>query len=205
MRRWGSIVLTVLVSGASLVTWGAGPALACSCAYQRTGEFAAAADEIFTGTLTAMTEPPRTGVVSSTDPITYTVAVDVVYRGDVGSVAFFESAMSGASCGLEGMAVDRRYLVFVTTDGSERAATSCGGTAPATPGRVDAIERLTGAPAEPAVATDATTSRAADGARSELDSGLEAVPAWTIVTAGIGAAVLLLGAGLRRRRRPGAR
>ncbi len=204
MRRWGSIVLTVLVSGASLVTWGAGPALACSCAYQRTGEFAAAADEIFTGTLKAMTEPPRTGVVSSTDPITYTVAVDAVYRGDVGSVALFESAMSGASCGLEGMTVDRRYLVFVSTDGSERAATSCGGTAPATPGRVDAIERLTGAPAEPAVGPDATTSRAADGARSEVDSGLKAVPAWTIVTAGIGAAVLL-GARLRRGRRPGAR
>lgn len=199
MRRWGSIVLTVLVSGASLVTWGAGPALACSCAYQRTGEFAAAADEIFTGTLTAMTEPPRTGVVSSTHPITYTVAVDAVYRGDVGSVAFFESAMSGASCGLEGMTVERRYLVFVGTDGSKRAATSCGGTAPATPARMDAIERLTGAPAEPATAVVATTSRAAAGARGEEDSGLRAVPARTIVTAGIGAAVLV-GAGLLRRR-----
>ena len=205
MRRWGSIVLTVLVSGASLVTWDAGPALACSCAYQRTGEFAAAADEIFTGTLTAMTEPPRTGVVSSTDPITYTVAVDAVYRGDVGSVALFESAMSGASCGLEGMAVDRRYLVFVTTDGSERAATSCGGTAPATPGRVDAIERLTGAPAEPAVGVDTRRFRAAGGDVGADAPEQHAVPAWTIVTAGIGAAVLLLGAGLRRRRRPGAR
>lgn len=202
MRRWGSIVLTVLVAGASLVTWGAGPALACSCAYQHMPEFVDGADEIFTGTLTAMTEPPRTGVVSSTDPITYTVAVDAVYRGDVGSVAFFESAMSGASCGLEGMTVDRRYLVFVSTDGSKRAATSCGGTAPATPRRVDAIERLTGAPAEPAVGLDATTSRAADGAVGADAPDQQTVPAWTIVVAGIGAAALL-GAGLRRRRRPG--
>lgn len=197
MRRWGSIVLTVLVSGASLVTWGAGPALACSCAYQHMPEFVDGADEIFAGTLTGMSGPPERGVVSSTDPITYTVAVDAVYRGDVGSIAFFESAMSGASCGLEGMTVDRRYLVFVSTDGSKRAATSCGGTAPATPGRVDAIERLTGAPDEPATAVVATTSRAAAGARGEQDSGLQAVPAWTIVTAGIGAAVLV-GAGRLR-------
>ena len=77
-------------------------------------EFVDGADEIFAGTLTGMSGPPERGVVSSTDPITYTVAVDAVYRGDVGSVAFFESAMSGASCGLEGMTVDRRYLVFVT-------------------------------------------------------------------------------------------
>jgi len=203
MRRWASIVLTVLVSSASLVTWGAGPALACSCAYQRTGEFAAAADEIFTGTLTAITEPPRTGVVSSTDPITYTVAVDAVYRGDVGPVASFESAMSGASCGLEGMAVDRRYLVFVSTDGPKRAATSCGGTAPARPARVDAVERLTGAPADPATAVGARTSGAAAGAGDEVSSGQQAVPAWTIVVAGIGAAALL-GARLRRGRRPGA-
>ena len=186
MRKLRLIVLTVLLATATLVTWGAGPALACSCAYQRTGEFAAAADEIFTGTLTSVSEPSEHGVVSSTDPITYTVAVDAVYRGDVGSVAFVESAMSGASCGLEGMTVDRRYLVFVSTDGSKRVASSCGGTAPATPRRADAIERLTGAPARPSPVVDAATSRAA--------------VAWVIGTAGTGAA-LILGVGLLRRRR----
>ncbi len=204
MRRWGSIVLTVLVSGASLVTWGAGPALACSCAYQHMPEFVDGADEIFAGTLTGTSGPPERGVVSSTDPITYAVEVDAVYRGDVGSVAYFESAMSGASCGLEGMEVDRRYLVFVSTDGSERAATSCGGTAPATPGRVDAIERLTGAPAEPAVGADTRKPRAADGVVGAGAPEQRTVPAWTIVAAGIGAAALL-GARLRRRRRAGAR
>jgi hypothetical protein len=204
MRRWGSIVLTVLVSGASLVTWGAGPALACSCAYQHMPEFVDGADEIFAGTLTGMSGSPERGVVSSTDPITYAVEVDAVYRGDVGPVAYFESAMSGASCGLEGMTVDRRYLVFVSTDGSKRAATSCGGTAPATPGRVDAIERLTGAPAEPAAGVDTRKPRAADGVVGADAPEQRAVPAWTIVAAGIGAAALL-GARRRRRRRPGAR
>ncbi|MBC2934296.1 hypothetical protein H7342_14915 [Nocardioides sp. zg-1228] len=193
----------MFVFAAMLVPVGPGPAYACSCAYQHTADFVEGADEIFAGTLVSMADPPEHDVMSSADQITYTVAVDAVYQGDVASTTVFESPISGASCGLEGMVVDRRYLVFVSTDGSGRTASLCGGTAPATPGRVNAVERLTGAPAQPAVGMDdaAAASGGVAGATDDDEPAQPAISRWTISTAGIIGVAALLGAGLQLRRR----
>ncbi len=179
------------------MTGGAGPALACSCAYQDTADFVGGADEIFTGALVSMADPPDHEVMSSSDPITYTVAVDAVHRGRVGSTATFQSPRSGASCGLDGMVVDRRYLVFLATDGPKRTASLCGGTAPATPRRVKAVERLTGAPAPPALtASEPAAARAA----GDAESAQAGDPPWPVGAAVVGVAALLGAALLLSRR-----
>ncbi len=194
MRLLRLLLLAVFVSSGMVVTGGAGPAFACSCAYQQT-----LADEIFAGTLVSMADPPQRDVMSSTDPITYTVAVDAVYRGDVGIVAVFGSPMFGASCGLESMVVDRRYLFFVSTDGSDRTASLCGGTGPATPSRLDAVERLTGAPAQPAVAADgmAEATRVVARADGDDESVQAALSKWTTGVAGLIGASALIGAAFK--------
>lgn len=199
------VVLTMLVTSAALVTGGAAPAFACSCAYNQTSDFVAAADEIFTGTLVRMVDPPQSGVVSSSDPVTYTVEVDGVHRGDVASVATFESAMSGASCGLEGMVVGERYLVFASIDGSRRTSSSCSGTAAAAPGLERAVARLAGAPMPPLSGTDVEPTATPAVASADDPEGT-AVTSWAT---GVGVALVvgglvvggLVALGLRRRHR----
>lgn len=195
VRLLASVLLTVLSSFGIVVTGGAGPALACSCAIQRIPEHVGYADEVFAGTLVNMVRPSQQGVWRSTDPVTYTVAVDAVYQGDVGSVAVFESAVSSASCGLEGMVVDRRYLVFTTMEGDVQTASLCSGTAPATPRRLSAVQRLLGAPTQPAAVVEDKDALSEPAAVA--GSG---VSSWAIGGALVGGAALLA-AGLRLRRR----
>lgn len=198
MRLLVSVLLTVLASFGIVVTGGAGPALACSCAFNRVPAYVGYADEVYTGTLVDVERPSTNGVWSSGDPVTYTVAVDAVYDGDVGSVAVFESAVSSASCGLDGMMVDRRYLVFTTMDGKVPTASLCGGTGPATPKRLAAVERLLGEPSTPSVAVDKTAA-APDPVRAE-DATTPGLPTWAVGGAILASGVLLAVVfGLRRR------
>lgn len=181
MRLLTSVLLTVLASLGIVVTAGSGPALACSCAFGRMPEYVGYADEVFAGTLVDVERPSTKGIWSSNDPVTYTVEVDAVYQGDVGPTADVESAVSGASCGLDGMVVDRRYLVFTTIDGTVPTASLCGGTAPATPERLAAVERLLGAPTPPVAAAQ------------DVDLQPEVRPATGTDDAGSGMSVWIVG------------
>ena len=195
------LTLVALFCSGMLVTLGVGPALACSCAYTQTRDFVAMADEIVAGTLSREEDPPKNQHMSSGDPITYTLGVDRIYRGDFGAEVVFGSAVSGASCGLEGMVVDRRYVVFLNTDGADRTASLCGGTAPATSRLQAAVERLTGAPTQPAGTVDDRSSTDEPPATSTDDARAHTVaPRWTIGIGILGIA-LLGGAGLWLRRR----
>jgi hypothetical protein len=193
MRLLASVLLTVLASFGIVITGGAGPALACSCAFQRVPEYVAYADAVFVGTLVEIEGPPQEPIMNSTDPVTYTVAVDAVYQGDVGSTTVFESAVSGASCGLDGMVVDRRYVFFTTADGGVPTASSCGGTAPVTPRRLAAVQRLLGEPTAPSVAV-------VEAVRTDHVASSSGVPGWTVAVGLVGV-VALLAAGLALRRR----
>jgi hypothetical protein len=110
--------------------------------------------------------------------------------------------MSAALCGLESMVVDRRYLIFVCVDGSQRVAGLCGGTAPATSEQLNAVEQLTGAPARPAVvANDTAAPGFVARAASNDEAAQFAVPKWTIGTASLIGVAAFLGAGRHLRRR----
>lgn len=96
------LLLAVFVLASGLVVVTSGPALACSCAVGSTRDHLDGAHAVLTGTLVEIKDPPTKLFVSSTDPVTYTVTVDSVFKGDVGPDVVFTSARSGASCGLEG-------------------------------------------------------------------------------------------------------
>ena len=101
------------------------------------------ADVVFTGTLVEVTPPPARLFWSSGDPATYSFDVERVHQGDIGPSTEVRSAVSGASCGLEGMQTGSRYVVFATLDDG-LWANLCGGTDLARPGVVRRLERAVG-------------------------------------------------------------
>jgi hypothetical protein len=107
------------------------------------------ADVVFTGTLVEVTPPPARLSWSSGDPATYSFDVERVHQGDIGPSTEVRSAVSGASCGLEGMQTGSRYVVFATLDDG-LWANLCGGTDLVRPGVVRRLERAVGPARAPA-------------------------------------------------------
>lgn len=126
----GSLLAGVL-GALSLVVVTASPSFACSCARAGTAEYVDNAVAVFTGTVTDKEPPPKRPVMSSMDPVTYTFDVERSFKGDVASPTEVLSAMSGASCGLEGVRAGKRYVVFAHQGRSgDLWGSLCGGTAP---------------------------------------------------------------------------
>jgi hypothetical protein len=146
------LLLATLFACGLVVTVGSGPALACSCVSGQTADFVSSADAVVTGRLVDVREPGGF-VISSGDPVTYVVDVDAVYRGEAGRRVVFTSSRDGASCGLEGMVVDRRYVFFLGGEAGAREASLCGGTAPASAALEAEVEALT-RPAAPPTGED---------------------------------------------------
>ena len=144
-------LLAGLLAALGLVAVTATAAHACSCAMASPRAYVAGADVVFTGTLVQVDPRPRRPVMSSGDPATYHFDVHEVLKGEVPANARVTSAVDGASCGLEGMAVDREYVVYANGD-DELTANLCGGTSAAGPAAVQRVERLTGPAREPAAA-----------------------------------------------------
>lgn len=131
------------------------PAAACSCVSGTARDFADWSDTIFVGTLTDVTPPSGGTSMSSVAPATYRFEVSAVFEGEAHEVTEVLSAQSGASCGLEGMAVGTRYLVFAGHQDTEGEpddalwATLCGGTQPASDGLLAQVEDLVGPSGDP--------------------------------------------------------
>jgi hypothetical protein len=129
-----------LVAAAVVLTVGplapAGPAAACSCAELTEQQAFDAAEVVFTGDLVEVRTPPRSGVVSSSDPERFIFVVDRVYKGSAGREQSVVTAMEGASCGLE-ISGRGPFIVFARRDrpegvadwvDDELSADLCGGT-----------------------------------------------------------------------------
>lgn len=196
MRLAVLIALIAVLCPVALVVGGASPGFACSCASQRTADHVALADEVFIGTLVDIGEPAGGDVVSSSDPVAHTFTVAAVHRGDVGAVTVVGSARSGASCGLDGLVLQRRYVVFANADGGRLTATSCGGTAPASPRIVHAVERMTGPPSAPDPSETGRVAVRTGNPRQQWPRWEDPLT-WSI---GVGAVLVLVGAGALRRR-----
>ena len=125
------LLLAGVLGALSLVVVSAAPSFACSCAGASTAQYVDGADVVLTGTVTDKQPPPKRPVMSSGDPVTYTFDVERTFKGDPSGPVPVLSAMDGASCGLEGVRVGQRYVVFASE--SRRGdlwASLCGGTAP---------------------------------------------------------------------------
>jgi hypothetical protein len=143
------LVLAALLGAAGLVLFTPAAAHACSCVGGDVAAYADRADVVFTGTLVEVTPPPARLSWSSGDPATYSFDVERVHQGDIGPSTEVRSAVSGASCGLEGMQTGSRYVVFATLDDG-LWANLCGGTDLARPGVVRRLERAVGPARAPA-------------------------------------------------------
>ena len=201
------LLLGGVLGALSLVVLAASPSFACSCARAGTAEHVDNAVAVFTGTVADKEPPPKRPVMSSMDPVTYTFEVARSFKGDVASPTEVLSAMSGASCGLEGIRTGDRYVVFADQGrGGDLWASLCGGTAPWSAELEAEVVAAAGAgtppdavPAEPpsgvssgaggeAVAAPAPDTPAAEG-------GFLAVP--IAVAAGLGLVLLAGGLWLR--------
>lgn len=146
------VLCASLFAALSIVVVGAGPSFACSCVTAEAAAHVGGATVVVSGTVTDVVPPRSTKVMSSMDPATYIVEVDQVFKGQAGPTVEVLSPNSGASCGLENVAPGRRYVVFAShqsmegTDTDHLWANLCGGTGPATPELLAAVEEATGPP-----------------------------------------------------------
>ena len=187
---WLRGLAAVLLTVAGLVLIAPAPAWACSCAQGDADEFARWADVVVVGTVTDREPPPPEEVMSTADPATYTVAVTRVLKGEAAPTTQVLSAISGASCGLEGIEIGAEYVVFAAHDGGELWANGCGGTRLAAPGFVADVEQETGPGRvlEPVAATEPAAANL-----SGDDPVAQSVVPWWAWAGGLG---LLVGLGV---------
>jgi hypothetical protein len=156
------VLFAAVVAALSIVVVGAGPSFACSCVSGDADDFAGRATDVVSGTVTDVVP------LSSRAATGYVVAVDRVFKGGAGPSITVLSESSGASCGLEHVEPGRRYVVFAShqsmqgKDPDHLWANLCGGTGPATPELVAAVEEATGAGTEPASDETAGTAYESD-------------------------------------------
>jgi hypothetical protein len=163
MRALRALFAAVLVA-LSLLVVGAAPSFACSCVMSDAAGHVDGAGVVVSGTVTDVVPPPERAVMSSMDPATYVVDVDQVFKGEAGPTVEVLSPNSGASCGLENVKAGRRYVVFAShqsmqgNDPDRLWANLCGGTGPATPRLLAAVEEVTGAPTTAAYGSELTVT-----------------------------------------------
>ena len=172
-------LLVILLLALSGVMLGELPAHACSCVNQNTQDQVKKASDVFVGTVTSRT---RTG-----SAVTYDVSVEQVYKGEVTSPATVTSAASSASCGLDSLLADKRYVFLGTAQGDSVEINLCGGTAPATERKVGQVTRILGAGTAPSTPPDPAPARASI---TRVD---ETTPATFSRLAAPGGALLLIG------------
>jgi len=147
------------------------------------------ADAVFVGTIVDRTERAA--------EVTYDVAVDDVYKGDIDERATVSSPLRPRACGLPDLRVDDELIFFVTAQGDELSTVADSGTARATNARTSRVEALLGAPTSPVPPEpiEATFTQVADDATS-----LERLvaPGFALVLVGLLGLVLVAATGRRR-------
>lgn len=105
-------ILLVLLLAPALVVVGASSALACSCVPSQADDKAVkSADAVFAGTVIDTED----GVDIGFDEVTWTFAVDTVYKGDVEATHEITSPTQSAACGVI-LKEQERYVVFAYAD-----------------------------------------------------------------------------------------
>lgn len=185
-------VMALAVVAVGFVVVPASGAAACSCVMQTTGDAVARADTVLLGTFTKREDPDRGGpVVSSGRTVHYTLTVERVLKGTAGATTRVGSAADSATCGLEGILLGRRHVVFAQGSGGDLSANLCGGTTLATDEVLGEVHAITGdgivppaiatSPAGPAPA--GTSGVAPPTAAGSGDGPVVTASGWSFLTA----------------------
>ena len=120
------LLVLALALSAVIVVQSASPAHACSClpldqvlAQPAPGSF----DAAFVGTVVEAPEPFNNG--NSARLVSWKFKVDRVYRGELPAAVEVKSAVSGASCGFEGIGVGSQLGVLLQREGSDWTSGLC--------------------------------------------------------------------------------
>jgi hypothetical protein len=117
-------VLLALALSAVVVARSASPAHACSClGIERTLANPQGFEAAFVGTVVEAPEPFTSG--SSAQLVDWKFRVDKVYRGELPATIVVKSAISGASCGFEGMQVGSQVGVLLRREGNDWQSGLC--------------------------------------------------------------------------------
>ena len=183
-------LLLVVFLASSFVVMASTQALACSCIPPRPDDKAIKdAAAVFTGTVIDIEDDVEIGF----DPVTWTFAVDTVYKGDVAETQEIETHTQSAACGLV-FKEEKRYAVFAHEGGAGGgsgdglATNSCENTRPLAEGKELDLE-----PIKHLLAPTLLPKR---------EGGSGSVVPFVAAGAAVGAVVLLAAVLLRRRRKP---
>jgi hypothetical protein len=178
VRLLRSALCACLIGLGLVVAVPAAPASACSCALGSIADSAAGGEVIFRGTVAEKSAPDE-GL------ITYTFAVDEIFRGPAESTAQVRSASSGSACGMEHVSEGDDLLVFTyLVKGQEGLFSSlCSGNQAANDSALRQVERVTG------------PGRSPDPGGVRIDADEDAqpfIPYWSMALIGAGGVVLLM-------------
>jgi len=150
----------LLVCCGVVATGAAASAAACPEKTPPVNQQTKRADAVFTGTIVERSEPGN--------DVTYTVAVDEIFKGNVGEQATVSTPARLKDCGLPALGTGDEYVIFATADGEQFTTTSDSGTTLATDAHVDKVQTLLGPPTSPVPPepVEATFTMVADEATS---------------------------------------
>lgn len=112
------------------------PAAACSCVQRTVQEQLAHADAVVSARLLERRQEGQS--------VFYEFFGTERFKGDVTPGFEVRTAASGASCGLEGLVVGQRYVVFMQEEQGAFEASLCGGTRQVSATFVERVEGFTG-------------------------------------------------------------
>ena len=138
-------LVVAVLSGLGLAGIAAAPASACSCAADSLRDDLSATDVVFVGTLTDRSQDGD----DMSGTIVYTFDVDEVYQGRAVTPVEVTTTVQDTACGLTGLVVDKKYVVFAGGEGDELGTSSCSRTDEVRPGLIGRIAEITGAPGDP--------------------------------------------------------
>ena len=194
VRRVATLLVAVFVAAIGLVAAGS-PAYACTCLKSTLAEYAAAADTVFTGTLTANQLGPRLpdaepdaqpGSQPRKRSVRYVVAVEKIYQGTLPATTVRVAPKPvGKTCELGQLPVDKRYVYFVDlVEDAPVVGGQCSGTQPLTASVLSDLEAMFAAEPPPDPGPVSATRTLVD----------DSVPIEFARLAAPGAALIILGA-----------
>jgi hypothetical protein len=176
LTSFGRVLIAALLTTAGLVLVVAAPAFACKCKAADIDQQSERADAVFVATVDGVTEVGR--------KFEYAVTATHSYKGTVDRETAIRSNQDTTACGLGELEVGADYLFLVSGDAPPYAATTCGGSGPANPGRITQVEEVLGAGEDIAApAPPAPTMTKVEGAAPASVSRL-AAPGGALVLVG---------------------